>query len=364
MGHGEITVLFDEDAPSMEVVLPRYCMISGIRAPACLKPGTFLNGTISYKKLYESFTFFEKKFQAKYDPNYVEEEPRSRVYGVGRQARRHRQLNRQRARSASFTRVRLDHLVIYHVLSWIESKNKTCEEAVKHVCNLPLVASTIQNWRVNGAAHYRREIELHGNRRSKHEGSKPIFHQEVDIALELQDEWIKNKNNSIRQKFELEHHRKMTQSEELALFHKNKFKTSRTWYNSFLERQKLLNLSLSSTKKMTAHEWMHRMVQWLPNERFYYSTSHPWVLNVEGYVDRNQFFNVDEVPIQFVKKEGKQATTIENQDVRQSTHKAATGDPSKRIGTLVLTVPMAPISGPYINPLIDCKPFLIMKGLC
>ena len=345
-----------------------------------------MSSTISYKRLEQTFKFLDKKFKRKYDPEYVEDAPRQQAYGMGRQARRHKQANRSRARSASFSRVRLDFATSYYVCYWMEMNNKTSEDAVRYFKNLPLRASTIRNWvQLGGSKYYKRQIEKYGNRKSVHRGGRPVFHQEIELrdfithqarlgrsrgydvvsakAMLMQTEWINKENNIIRQKFECEKGRPMTEVEEKTLLYKNNFKASRTWYNAFLERQNLLSLSLSSTKKMTKEEWMHRMVTWLPQERFYFVTNHPWVLNVDGYLDRNQFFNMDEVPIQFIKKEGKQATTLAGRNYRTSSHRAATGDVTKRIATLVLTVPMAPLSGPYINPLIDCKPYLIMKGL-
>ena len=385
MQHGEILVLFDGSEPGEEKVLPRYAIVEGKRCTVCSRPGTFLNTTVSYRRLEETFKFLDNKFKQKYDPEHVDEPPRSQAYGMGRQARRHKQANRARARSVSFSRVRLDFLTSYHVCQWMELYNKTSEEAVAHFRNLPLRASTIRNWvQLGGSKYYKRQIEKYGNRKSVHRGGRPVFHQEIELrdwvrnrerlglsrgydivsgeAVRMQREWIQNENNQIRQKFQTEKGRAMTQVEESTLLYKNNFKASRTWYNAFLERQQLLSLSLSSTKKMTKEEWMHRMVSWLPQERFYFVTNHPWVLNNDGYFDRNQFFNMDEVPIQFIKKEGKQATTLSGRNYRTSSHRASTGDVTKRIATLILTIPMAPLNGPYINPLIDCKPYLIMKG--
>ena len=79
-------------------------------------------------------------------------------------------------------------------------------------------------------------------------------------------------------------------------------------------------------------EWMG--YEWLPQERFSLIVDHEWLVSGNGYLDRNQLFNVDEVGVCMAKKEGKQATSIENRDVRSVQHRAHTGDPYKQFATV------------------------------
>ena len=195
-------------------------------------------------------------------------------------------------------------------------------------------------------------------------GKGRTYEEVRDEALERQQAWIDNENSTRLAKFIENHGRTMTLEERDDLLVKNKFKASYTWYYAFLSRQKLLNLSLSSTKKMTKTEWKQRMSTWLPQERFYLLSNHADAISGDGYINRNLVFNMDEVPIQFEKRSRKHATTIENKDVRLKHHKANTGDADKRFATILLTVPMAKWDGGFLRKHVDCRPFLLMRGLC
>lgn len=210
---------------------------------------------------------------------------------------------------------------------------------------------------------FRDEIGLREWVKQREDAGKDRSYEEVsEEAKARQQKFIDRDNDEIMAKFVEDHGRTMTVEEREELLIKNKFKASYTWYYAFLERQQLLNLSLSSTKKMTKHEWKQRMSTWLPQERFYLLTNHADAISTDGYVNRNLFFNYDEVPIQFEKHQRKQATTVENKDVRIANHKASTGDSDKRFATLLLTLPMASWDDGFLRPGVDCRPYVLMRG--
>ena len=171
MDHGEIAVVFDGEEEEDAVVLPRYAFIAGRRIPVCIRPGTFLHQTLSYRSFADYYDFMDRKYERKYNPRSQERPREANVYGVGKQARRKRKQDRQRSRSQTFSRVRLDFLVSYHVCLWMETHNKKPLDAVQHFRNLPLKKSTVENWKTRGGSKYYKElIEKYGNRKSSNRG--------------------------------------------------------------------------------------------------------------------------------------------------------------------------------------------------
>ena len=172
MSSGTITVIFDEEEEP--TVLPRYVFIAGRRIPACVRPGTFLHQTITYRSFADYYDFMERKQQRLLNPNSAQGggDPRhANIYGIGRQSRRHREHNRKRSRSESFARVRFEYLIIYHVCLWMETNNATVSQTVRYFKNLPLKHSTVHNWKTNGGSkYYKDKIERYGNRKSSNPG--------------------------------------------------------------------------------------------------------------------------------------------------------------------------------------------------